>query len=328
MNTGTILRDKSFDFIKGVLIFLVVWGHGIQFFLGGGNNYLHNPFYIWIYSFHMPLFIFISGYFALHTINKNFKECLYTRLYRLLIPALIWTIIRFLAINYNIVESEGFARSIYSSFRGIWFLYCLFVLYVTANIVWKSKYKYHIALFLLIIGYASYSYQPIDVLKHFQLISQWPLFVLGLVCAQYKMASFNRRYILLLFAVSVAVYSFWIYEAINNHKYLFSEKNYLIRGLILVIASFVFFVLFKFLYAKLCNTFIARLFCRLGDSTLGIYMTNSLIIFAMTGWLHLPQTNSTLLIIIYSVFITFVSYIITVLIRKRYILKKYLLGEK
>lgn len=78
-----VIRDESFDFIKGFLIFLVVWGHVIQFFYTG--NSLENPILIWIYSFHMPLFIFISGYFALYTIRKSTKECIHTRIQRILI---------------------------------------------------------------------------------------------------------------------------------------------------------------------------------------------------------------------------------------------------
>jgi fucose 4-O-acetylase-like acetyltransferase len=60
-------RDLSFDFIKGFLIFLVCWGHIIQFTIGEGH--LQNETFMLIYSFHMPLFIMISGYFACKSIK-------------------------------------------------------------------------------------------------------------------------------------------------------------------------------------------------------------------------------------------------------------------
>lgn len=59
-------RDLSFDFIKGVLIILVVLGHVIQGLYGIDNpDVWENLLFTIIYTFHMPLFIFISGYFLI-----------------------------------------------------------------------------------------------------------------------------------------------------------------------------------------------------------------------------------------------------------------------
>jgi len=54
-------RNLYFDNMKFILIFLVVLGHFANLhrllpIMGGLNNA--------IYSFHMPLFIYISGYFS------------------------------------------------------------------------------------------------------------------------------------------------------------------------------------------------------------------------------------------------------------------------
>lgn len=53
-------RDIRLDSIKGFLIILVVLGHTIE-------HYLHSTFnillYLGIYSFHMPLFVILSGFF-------------------------------------------------------------------------------------------------------------------------------------------------------------------------------------------------------------------------------------------------------------------------
>lgn len=179
-----MIRDKSFDFIKGILIFLVVWGHSIQFYIDG--NYLLNPIYIWIYSFHMPLFIFVSGYFGAKTVNGDIITCIKKQWHRLFLPSLIWTVIRFFSVNIHTVEELGLLQSIYNSFRGIWFLYCLFALYIITCLAFKSKYKYTILVLAIIIGYVSYPYQPVDVLKHFQIIRQLPLFTLGLFYASHK----------------------------------------------------------------------------------------------------------------------------------------------
>lgn len=53
-------RDHRFDNIKFLLIFLVVFGHLLELISGSFSHSL----YMVIYSFHMPAFIFVSGYFA------------------------------------------------------------------------------------------------------------------------------------------------------------------------------------------------------------------------------------------------------------------------
>ena len=59
-------RDYQLDNIKGLMIYLVVVGHVlVQLYPGGLNgDILIRLFYCVIYSFHMPVFVFISGYFS------------------------------------------------------------------------------------------------------------------------------------------------------------------------------------------------------------------------------------------------------------------------
>ncbi len=55
-------RDFKFDNIKALLIFLVVLGHSLEYLYGVKGTY--GAIRAVIYSFHMPAFVFISGYFA------------------------------------------------------------------------------------------------------------------------------------------------------------------------------------------------------------------------------------------------------------------------
>ena len=55
------MRNVKMDNLKGILIVLVVVGHFLELCMGEGfSRYL----YILIYFFHMPLFVYCSGYFA------------------------------------------------------------------------------------------------------------------------------------------------------------------------------------------------------------------------------------------------------------------------
>lgn len=60
-------RDYFFDNIKGFLIILVVFGHAIQYLAFKRNSPALLGLFMLIYSFHMPLFIFISGFFSKKT---------------------------------------------------------------------------------------------------------------------------------------------------------------------------------------------------------------------------------------------------------------------
>lgn len=59
-------KDLKISNIKGLLIFLVVFGHLIELYKGDFKE-----LYLLIYTFHMPLFIFISGYLAKHASFKK-----------------------------------------------------------------------------------------------------------------------------------------------------------------------------------------------------------------------------------------------------------------
>lgn len=65
----TAVRDSRMDSVKGLLILLVVLGH---FLTHNTHPTLVSKICAdFIYSFHMPLFVFISGYFSLHFDDKK-----------------------------------------------------------------------------------------------------------------------------------------------------------------------------------------------------------------------------------------------------------------
>ena len=62
-------RSRKWDILKFILVFLVVLGHAAEFFKTKSD--FMNSLLLLIYSFHMPLFIFISGLFSKKTINEK-----------------------------------------------------------------------------------------------------------------------------------------------------------------------------------------------------------------------------------------------------------------
>ena len=54
-------RHYGYDNMKGILVFLVVFGHFLELCPATLQK---NILYLVIYSFHMPAFLFFSGFFA------------------------------------------------------------------------------------------------------------------------------------------------------------------------------------------------------------------------------------------------------------------------
>ena len=61
-------RDLLPDILRGFAILMVVYGHYIQegngYDFSTDMSYFDDKIYQFIYSFHMPLFALIAGYFA------------------------------------------------------------------------------------------------------------------------------------------------------------------------------------------------------------------------------------------------------------------------
>lgn len=71
------------DICKGLLIILMVLGHT--------GTPVIRPLRRWIYSFHMPAFVFLSGYTARH--DRPFGTFIVKKTKRILIPYVVWNLL-------------------------------------------------------------------------------------------------------------------------------------------------------------------------------------------------------------------------------------------
>ena len=107
-------RDLYWDSLKFVLIFLVVCGHSVVIYRpeGGVNQALFNS----IYTFHMPLFVFISGMFSHVNDREKYKKGIFRLLETYIVVQLIWKIPQILTNGavtldavINVIMMPGFA---------------------------------------------------------------------------------------------------------------------------------------------------------------------------------------------------------------------------
>lgn len=144
-NSGKQERDYFFDNAKFILITLVVISHAITPFIGtsGWNRTL----YLLLFTFHMPLFLFISGFFAKKTVQN--RE-LVKPIQKLLVPYIvIQTIYSFF--YYDVLGWE-LEFSYFYPHWSLWFLVTLFTFYYLVHLFKFSPYFIIVAVLISIIS--------------------------------------------------------------------------------------------------------------------------------------------------------------------------------
>lgn len=190
-------RLAYIDLAKFIAIFLVVWGHCIALYDGGYVSTIRTV----IYTFHMPLFMIMSGFFAESSFKRAFTPFVTRRFKQLLVPTASCTLIcvaYLLATDqHKIILQEIIGNS--------WFLKTLFVIYALAYFVKRIKAP-DIVLFLV-------SWGMILLIPHsYSLQFNWmyPYFWIGILINKYREEV--ERHDLTVFATCVLLYVFtWTY---------------------------------------------------------------------------------------------------------------------
>lgn len=179
------MKKKQIEWInilRGFAIILIVLGHAI------GYSKKLNILTIYLSSFYVPLFFFISGYLHNEDKQENLKFFCKRKAKKILIPYFVFASISLIPyylfatdIQNNLSSSKNLSSNMFESILGIiygsghgeklsqntplWFLPCFFIVILIAKLVSDllKKYKHNIkhitiAMFFLIIGYIVYKY--------------------------------------------------------------------------------------------------------------------------------------------------------------------------
>ena len=280
------------DNIKVVLIFLVVFNHLIAFQLVKVDMVVR---YVWygITIFHMPAFIFISGYLSKkpQDVLKNVKNLLipYILGYSLTWYAYIWT---GRSMDYELLRPSGTV---------MWYVLALFIYRLTIEAL--GKIRFIVPLSIIFALWAGTRPEFTTYLSSSRIVVFFPFFVAGYLWkSDYTdvVRKFKGKWILLLVSALLlyAVPNFMIANEIpvdifrGNHTYQLSGMDditgMLIR-LLMYLVSFVLVLMFLALIpdVKLPVTFVGR-------NTMGIYFFHYPIMIIMNGLyiLMLPAMNN------------------------------------
>lgn len=165
-------RKKLPDVLKGFAVILVVLGHCIQEGSGEAFSarslYFYDKLYQFIYSFHMPLFIAVSGYLCRESMERAESRSeqitlLKKRAVRLLAPIFLWTgadTIRSLVTASEPLPShpgEFLLTFFHNSILNLWFLWAVFWCFL---IVYVMHYFFKDSILLYSAGFIAMLFLP------------------------------------------------------------------------------------------------------------------------------------------------------------------------
>ncbi len=219
------VRNYHFDNIKALLIFLVVFGHMIEPLR---DIAFFKAIYFIIYSFHMPLFIFISGYFAKAN-TKGIKNLLqvfvkYEIIYALVYGILFWGSATITSEFKSILDILSYVS------QPIWVLW-----FILSLVSWKLLLiiyeKYPKTSVFILVACIGFNFIPFNfrILSLGRTLSFFPYFLTGYLASKHQ---FNFDKLLLrktaFVYLSIFIVGFWVmYSTTLTDNVLYGTDSFI-----------------------------------------------------------------------------------------------------
>ncbi len=150
------------DVMQGIAMLWVVFGHHLFDFMPSAYHHLH----YYIYSFHMPLFIFISSFLIAYSYKgESYWKYVLRRFHKFFVPyVLVGMVITLLAaikggiasIPENLINLVISPKQSEATF--LWYIYLLFFLYAIFPLLAKVHQNAGVWLEILLLGIGIYFY--------------------------------------------------------------------------------------------------------------------------------------------------------------------------
>lgn len=330
-----MLRDKKIDILKGIAIILVVIGHTIQFTKGpvyGGGGFFNNPLFSLIYTFHMPLFMLVSGYLFYESLNKySMRELILKKFKSMIIPILCWNLSFKLLLFILGKSTFDLGNLIFGTLSSYWFLwavfYCSIGLLIGRNIFGDSIIFHIIVMIVLLIT-------P-NILGKDLYGFMYPYFIVGYSAKKhdFNIEKVNFWTVLIPFTVLLV---FW-----DKEKYIYTTGLSLMQGDTPVITLGI--DIYRWGIGALGSLIIIKLIdilnknkkinlstlIYLGENTLGIYLINpyiNIILSRLTIFENFNDLSYTLICVILSIVLIFFSLLIIKVLKINILLNTLFLG--
>lgn len=329
------MKNKSihYNFLKIILTILVVLAHSSRMYTDVGiikplNQsiilcYLTN----FIYSFHMPLFIAISGMvysFCIDDLNKYHDTVLFikNKIIRLLLPYIFFGLfyVAPIMVLYNFT-SDSYIKYCFNGIllvnnsRHLWYLVVLFEIFLISIllkniIIKKSKYT-NIIIFLVLIISSFLAFKLPGIFQINNLCYYSLFFYLGILFNRYYeyFCKINKNVYFIIFMLLINIflfkYSNWIINIIKA----------LTGGLSII--GITFYIPEKIMKYDLVKKF--------NNNGFGIYLFHPMIIYILYYYLGKYNINPFILCFGITLLSYIISWLLTDILRKIHLFK--LIGE-
>lgn len=275
MRTESENRIFELDNLKCFLIFMVVLGHAADLY--ADTNRVTGVIRFIIYTFHMPLFIFISGMLG----KKNIRERRINNILSYLVLYLFIKVFQFIILW--IVRGTAPAFRMFSDASAPWYIFALFAFSFITMAVDRVSPKY-VLIFSVIVGcLAGYDSSLGDKFCLMRIFVFFPFYYAGYLTDPVKLCGYlsKKKFIPAAAAVLAAliIITAVFYDDIYLIKFIFTGRNaysdvyencwygFLLRLLCYAVSSIVGLSLI----AIVPNRNLGRLFTYLGANTVQIY---------------------------------------------------------
>lgn len=290
-----IERNSDIDKTKGLLIFLVVFGHFLENYMGWYGD-SSGPILRFIYLIHMPAFIFISGMFFN---TDKWKDNFYR----------YFSIFIFFQILYVIFEFVLFGGDIFkwlsTPYWIMWFMFTLSMYCLITPILIKRKMALFISVGLSIyIGLVGTDNYPFSIGRT---LSFLPFFMMGVLYGKQVWNALNTKnyigiYSLIVIGVLAAASYFidvkpaWLFGVANiDHYYgsVFFEMK--VKISLLIASSLAIVSVIKL------SSYLPEFFAVFGKNSLSIYLFHGFVVVLISRHVAVSQPDIRMILLLLAV---------------------------
>lgn len=308
-------RESCYDLLKGTGIILVLYGHFIEPYRS--ISPIFNIIFILIYSFHMPLFCFLSGLVAEFRLKSLIR---YGVVYGS--AQMLYTIFRYIVLNEKITSIKSLLKMIVLPFWHMWYLYAMLFWLMTIPIIkWALKYVNRILIFILVFIFgllAGYNDLPYSLMR----VVVFYVFFLGGYLSKIDFMVWIRRAKKikwvkeLAIIITAAIFACLCIKAryinvkifFNLHSYI--KGNYSIEDRIGVyILGWILIINIFIIFADYRNTVLEKL----GKRTLPVFILHAFCFWTLDKLgvnTYLAEQRNMTVIFLYTCFITIICIIL------------------
>lgn len=279
-------RVALFDNIKFLMIMLVVVGHFADVFTKSSG--VCRSIFLFIYAFHMPMMIFISGLF--YSNKKNTSKILFYVCsgFVLKISLAIINLICYQRTSFSLLSDGGIP----------WFLFVLAIYQLLMYLLRNTNKTFLLAFSVLLACFIGYDKSVGSYLYISRTVVFFPFYLLGTMLSPQKIISFLDKYSKKLIAFAIVVIATWIFlcfykiDSIYSLRLLLTGANPFSEGMISVgplLRLFCYGLSFFTGASLLVLTPKKKIpfFSSLGANTLNVYYWHWLVYRLLEHFLHI-----------------------------------------